>query len=132
MPVATTLRHGDRVVILKPKYHGRIFRVVKIMQKNIRVQEGNDGILINCSPGILKKFLPGENPEETASASNPPLVFHPGETVRYSEFPNAVYVILKHSRESVSIAVLGGANGKYLRVPAEKLTKLRSRSGIRD
>lgn len=64
------------------------------------------------------------------------LKFEPGETVKLSG-PNrgargdinAVYVVMKHSSHTVSIAKLGGDNGRYLRVPpnAIKHVKIKMR-----
>lgn len=130
MPAATDLEVGDRVVILKSKYNGRIFKVIKILTKNIRVGEVGSTTTVVAHPNLLRKFNPQDDVATTQATRKPEQVFVVGETVRWKKQPKAIHVVLKQSRETVSIALLGGEEGKYKRVPPSTLTRVRVKGSM--
>lgn len=112
---------GVKVLVKDARYQGKIFRVVKRMRVNIRVRDGEGNTFV-VHPNLLVKYTDGDPLPEAPKTSD---AFVVGEPVRWSGKKSAVYVVIKSSKLSVSIAVLGGDEGKYRRVHPGQLTRVR-------
>lgn len=112
---------GVKVLVNDAKYAGQVFRVVKRMRVNIRIRDGA-GNTFMVHPNLLTIYNDGDPLPEAPKATADFVV---GEPVRYSGKKNAVYVVIKSSKQSVSIALFGGDEGRYRRVHPGTLSRVR-------
>lgn len=108
---------------------GRVFTVAKINPKNIRATADDGGRGINFPEAALLPATPENvNKLTTHRPFVPREFFCAGEIATFVRPPNghsaeSPFVVLKDNGEKVNVALLGGEDDRYWRVPHSGLVK---------
>lgn len=109
----TTRKVGDKVTIDDPKFPG-IWTIKSIGPKNTVVIPENGGRGLRAPHWMIKDVTD----EVTVTAVPLPEYYTPGELVRITEGRYVgLYVVLADKGEKVNLVLLGGDNGRYVRMP---------------
>ena len=113
MSTTTTRKVGDKVMIDDPKFPG-IWTIKSFGPKNTVVIPENGGRGLRAPHWMIKDVTD----EVTVTALPLPEYYTPGELVRITEGRYVgLYVVLADKGEKVNLVLLGGDNGRYVRMP---------------
>jgi hypothetical protein len=118
----TTWKKGDRVTLLDapPRFAG-VWTVEKVNPKNLILTQGGTRRVNAPKVACVKAADLDAVPEVTEIALPP--VFDVGETVTVKGKPG-VWVVINQGDVNVSVAPLGGNDGRYMRCGPSYLTRV--------
>lgn len=116
----STFRVGQSVTIDHPRYSGAgVFTIVKVNRVNMVVENQNRQ-RVRCHPSFLRPVAAGT---KVPPVRRPSRTYVVGEVVKVKNRGDK-YVVIGVNAKTISVALLGGDSGHYVRCTPSLLTPL--------